>query len=449
MPSANLAAYLAKNYLTASTSSPDHLGSNDFQDSTRPKKKRRRDKDQAPETGLIIADDDEALTLKGNSNNKRADDEDGDTPMYETGVKSAEFRKKKGGIGWKVVSQPEKTSSTTTMTNTKGGAGDAEAEAEADRILASAAEEADARRREIGDEDAPAIVENVDVDMDHGDQPRMSSGAKAGLQTAADTALMMERENEREERERERERDQKGSKSRRKKNNAEEVQVQEEETIYRDATGRRIDISMKRAEARAAEEEKRRAERQARQDAMGDVQRREREARRQDLEEAKFLTVARGAEDQDMNEELKRAVRWDDPMAAYVAQQRAKKDGPAGTHSAGTVAEREQGGKTKTKTRVYAGAAPPNRYGIPPGWRWDGVDRANGFEKEWFQARSRKGRNAELEYQWQMDDARSTIGDQEIGGQSMQGTKYKYKYTTDEQEKWWIGYEKTLHLGAI
>jgi hypothetical protein len=40
-------------------------------------------------------------------------------------------------------------------------------------------------------------------------------------------------------------------------------------------------------------------------------------------------------------------------------------------------------------------------------------------------------------------------GDQEIGGQSMQGTKYKYKYTTDEQEKWWIGYEKTLHLGAI
>ncbi|KAK5242006.1 Pre-mRNA-splicing factor cwc26, partial [Exophiala xenobiotica] len=122
-----------------------------------------------------------------------------------------------------------------------------------------------------------------------------------------------------------------------------------------------------------------------------------------DLEEAKFLTVARGAEDQDMNEELKRAVRWDDPMAAYVAQQRAKKDGPAGTHSAGTVAEREQGGKTKTKTRVYAGAAPPNRYGIPPGWRWDGVDRANGFEKEWFQARSRKGRNAELEYQWQMD----------------------------------------------
>jgi pre-mRNA-splicing factor CWC26 len=334
--------------------------------------------------------------------------------MYETGVKSAEFRKKKGGIGWKVVSQPEKTSSTTTLTNTKGGGGDAEAAAEADRIIASAAEEADARRRELEDGDAPAIVENIDVDnMDHGDQPRMSSGAKAGLQTAADTALMMEREKEREERERERERDQRGagSKSRRKKNNAEgEVQVQEEETIYRDATGRRIDISMKRAEARAAEEEKRRAERQARQDAMGDVQRREREARRRDLEEAKFLTVARGAEDQDMNEELKRVVRWDDPMAAYMAQQRAEKeaDGLAGTGT-GTVAEREKAGmaKTKTKTKtlkVYAGAAPPNRYGIPPGWRWDGVDRANGFEKEWFQARSRKGRNAELEYQWQMDE---------------------------------------------
>ncbi len=396
MPSANLAAYLSKNYLTASTSSPDHHGSSDFQDSTRPKKKRRKDKHPPPDSGLIIADDDEALTLKGNSN-KRADDEDGDIAMYETGVKSAEFRKKKSGIGWKVVSQPE-TSSTTTTTNTKGG--DAE-EAEADRILASAAEEADARRREIDDEDAPAVVE--DVDIDHG-QPRMSSGAKAGLHTAADTALMMEREKEREEREREREQNQKGSmsKSRRKKN-TEEVQ---EETIYRDATGRRIDISMKRAEARAAEEEKRRAERQARQDAMGDVQRREREARRQDLEEAKFLTVARGAEDEDMNEELKRAVRWDDPMAAYVAQQRAEKDGADQKGPGGTAADRGKGkgGSIKAKTRVYAGAAPPNRYGILPGWRWDGVDRANGFEKEWFHARSRKGRNAELQYQWQMDE---------------------------------------------
>jgi pre-mRNA-splicing factor CWC26 len=32
------------------------------------------------------------------------------------------------------------------------------------------------------------------------------------------------------------------------------------------------------------------------------------------------------------------------------------------------------------------------------------VDRSNGFEKEWFQARGRNARNENLDYQWQMDE---------------------------------------------
>ncbi|KAI1628007.1 Pre-mRNA-splicing factor of RES complex-domain-containing protein [Exophiala viscosa] len=383
MPSANLADYLAKNYLNATNSSDQASG--DFQDSSRPKKKRRKAKDQ-PDSGLMIADDDDALTLKGSSS--RRDDEDDNTPTFETGIKSAEFRKKKS-VNWKVVSTGDEPSSNPNQPTS------ADADTEADRILAEAAAESDQRRREIEDEDAPAIVET-----EQDEAPKMSSGAKAGLQTAADTLALIERE------ERERALEKKRSKSRKEKS-------PEQETIYRDATGRRIDVSMKRAEARAAEAEKRRAEKQAKEDAMGDVQRRERDAAKKDLEEAKFLSLARGADDEQMNDQLRQVQRWDDPMAQYMAEKAAEERGPrdavatkgtgggaggagAGAGSAKTVA--------KSRSRVYAGHAPPNRYGIAPGWRWDGVDRGNGFEKDWFQARSRSTRNADLEYQWQMDE---------------------------------------------
>ncbi|OQV03653.1 hypothetical protein CLAIMM_08670 [Cladophialophora immunda] len=387
MPKENLAAYLAKNYLTAATSqsaSPSDTVSSDFQDSTRPKKKRRKNKDDSFEGGLVIADDDEDISLRGGaSRGKRGEeDEDGDIPMFEAGVKSAEFRKKKGGGDWKVIA-----TATPTMTQTSDNRDE---DKEADRILAEAAEESRLRRQEIEDEDAPAIVEEDDSG------PRMQSGVRAGLQTAADTAALVAKE----EREKQRELESVRSRTKSKKH---KDQPLEEETIYRDATGRRIDISLKRAEARAAAEEKVRAERKAREDAMGDVQRREREERRKELEEAKFLTLGRGVDDEAMNDELRAKVRWDDPMAGYIAQQKAEAatDGAISTRTS----KGDTGGRAGVKKKVYTGPpAAPNRYGILPGWRWDGVDRSNGFEKEWFQARSKRGREEELRFQWQMDE---------------------------------------------
>lgn len=203
----------------------------------------------------------------------------------------------------------------------------------------------------------------------------MDSGAHAGLQTASSIAAQMAK---------------KAALERKKaaEANASGAGGKHSETIYRDASGRIINVAMQRAAARKkADEEAAKAEAE-REALKGDVQRQQAALRRQQLEDAKVMTVARYADDEALNEELRERERWNDPAAQFLT---TKKGGGGGS-----------GGKTGRKT--YQGPAAPNRYGIRPGWRWDGVDRSNGFEKEWFEARNRKKRIGELEYAWQMDE---------------------------------------------
>jgi len=200
---------------------------------------------------------------------------------------------------------------------------------------------------------------------------RMESGARAGLQTAEQTAAMV------------------AAQERRRKAESVAVKAASEdpttqETIYRDASGRVINVAMKRAEARRAADEEREKEERKKEALMGDVQRQQKESRRQELQEARSMPLARTIDDDALNEELRARERWNDPAAQFLATKKS--------------------GKSLTGKPLYTGAFAPNRYGIRPGHRWDGVDRSTGFEKEWFQARAKKERVGALEYAWQMDE---------------------------------------------
>lgn len=334
-----LADYLAKNYLSSDK---------------KPSKKRKRT-DAANDSGLQIADDD--VNSWTQPSDRAQEDEDAPTIVGGGEGLSAGLNKPSKKQNWIRIG-------TAAPTNAE--------QAAADAILADAQAEARARAQAQEDEDGPAVVGEDGMDYDG---PTMASGAMAGLQTAEQVSAALKRK----------------EKAERKAMKAAGLDMGglAQQTIYRDASGRMINVKEKKAEAevKAKEEERKRLEEI--ESRKGDVQRREKEARRQDLEDAKLMTVARHADDKQLNDELKERERWNDPMARLIASKK-------------TTSTTAKSGGSSGKT--YQGAFEPNRYGIRPGWRWDGVDRGNGFERKWFAARNRVKDNEQLEYAWQMDE---------------------------------------------
>ncbi|KAJ7668523.1 Pre-mRNA-splicing factor of RES complex-domain-containing protein [Mycena polygramma] len=156
-----------------------------------------------------------------------------------------------------------------------------------------------------------------------------------------------------------------------------------QETVYRDATGKKINTRAARAEAARLKREREEKEAQKMEWGKGLVQRDEAEKRKQELEKQRGTKFARYADDADLNEEMKSKELWNDPAAQFLTKKRTK--GPR-------------------KPEYNGPPPPPNRFGIRPGYRWDGVDRGNGFGKKLFQSINQKKRTGLESYQWSAED---------------------------------------------
>ncbi|KAL5103281.1 hypothetical protein TcWFU_008046 [Taenia crassiceps] len=151
-----------------------------------------------------------------------------------------------------------------------------------------------------------------------------------------------------------------------------------------------------------------------------------------ELEEARYEALkplARYADDPDLNLQQKEVIHSEDPMGAYFEEKRKRKkekekkekkkrrrkhgaDGKCFLSLTSAILDGEEGAlETEVEEEEdarprYKGPPepPPNRYGIWPGYRWDGVDRSNGFEKKLVDDITRRKVERELAYKWGTED---------------------------------------------
>ncbi|KAM7314354.1 hypothetical protein ISCGN_004138 [Ixodes scapularis] len=94
---------------------------------------------------------------------------------------------------------------------------------------------------------------------------------------------------------------------------------------------------------------------------------------------------SRYEDDEDLEKHLKDQEREGDPMLNYIRKKKKK-------------------GVENNLPKYSGPEPPPNRYGIRPGYRWDGVDRSNGFEKKLVEMRNNKKATEEIAYKWSVEE---------------------------------------------
>lgn len=159
------------------------------------------------------------------------------------------------------------------------------------------------------------------------------------------------------------------------------------ETVFRDKSGRKRNLKLERLEQRRkAEKDSERDELYA-QWGKGLAQSRQQQQNVEDAMKEMQKPLARYIDDEDLDRMLREQEREGDPMANFIKKNKAKENK-----------------NKKVRPRYNGPAPPPNRFNIWPGYRWDGVDRSNGFEQKRFARLASKKAVEELAYKWSVED---------------------------------------------
>jgi len=171
----------------------------------------------------------------------------------------------------------------------------------------------------------------------------------------------------------------------------EEVSGRNAGTVYRDKRGRKLDMLTQFMEQQEAKDGKKKREEQEQFEwGRGAVQKRRERDFQEELREIQAQPFARYRDDEKLNQAAKEEIHADDPMAAYMLKKRRQERAAAG------------GGPARPE---YKGPPPPpNRYGLRPGYRWDGHDRGNGFEARVLGKAADRQVFNERKYNWSVSD---------------------------------------------
>jgi len=149
-----------------------------------------------------------------------------------------------------------------------------------------------------------------------------------------------------------------------------------EDTVYRDRKGRKLEMLSEMMKGQQGGGQSQASVKPTW--GSGLAQQREKEERQKRARADGSGPVARYTIDAETDAEKRAVIRFDDPMAEHLA-----KKAPA---------------SNKPK---YRGPPPPaNRFNLLPGYRWDGVDRSNGYEKQYFNTLAKARQQAQQAHEW-------------------------------------------------